>query len=646
MILRTSAVTVQPTARGTRYVRGRDTIILAAFFAALAAIVGIEKWSDSPAPHQVLDAHNAAVATAVRAEMDAGLDRLAGSLDVLSAALNAGDRARSIVAFRMARAEYKRTEFLVAVYSPPTAAALNGPAPESDGDTPPPPLGAPAEFQQIESVLFEPSGANRSAELSNARATAVSMRDQTRAFRLQSSMVTVGDAELLDAVRAQIARVSTIGIAGVDTNEPRETAIESAAGFDGMIPFVNVAASRATSETASAAWTGMADALRAAATQLRTDPAFSRTSRLAFIITYIGAAARSVTAVRAALPPPKFAVRRTWRTSAASVFDSSAFDPSSYAPEFAPRSSAALVALGKRLFFDPRLSGPQTRSCASCHDPSKAFTDGRTRAQTLNAAAQPTARNTPTLINAAFEPTQFADQRAGSLEEQVARVLSSAAEMQSSDELVAMRLQKDSAYRAAFTHAIPMHRDTAVTALGVRIALAAYMRTLVALNSRFDRAVRGDSTVLSAPERRGFELFVGKARCASCHFMPLFSGVAPPEFVAEEPEVIGVPAAVGSARLDADPGRGGVDHIVGHNVAFKVPTLRNVALTAPYMHNGVFKSLEEVVDFYDRGGGAGLGIRVPNQTLGTTSLHLRADERHDLIAFLGALTDTIVARAP
>jgi cytochrome c peroxidase len=472
------------------------------------------------------------------------------------------------------------------------------------------------------------------------------MRDQARAFRSQTPMVTIGDAELLDAVRAGIARVGTLGIAGFDTDEPRDIAIESAESLDGMVALATIAARLAATDAASQAWINSAAAMHTAAAQLRNDQVFVHMSRLTFIAAYLGAASRSVTAVRAALPPPKFPVRRMWRLAAGSVFDSAAFDPSAYAPEFAPPSTPALVALGRRLFFDPRLSGPQTRSCASCHDPSKAFTDGRARALTLDGAAQSTARNTPSLINAAFEPTLFADQRAGSLEEQVARVLSSAAEMRSSPELAAMRLQKDSSYRAQFAHAISIPRDTAVTALGVRIALAAYMRTLVALDSRVDRAARGDTSALSAPERHGFELFVGKARCASCHFMPLFSGVAPPEFVSEEPEVIGVPAAPGSATLDPDPGRRGVDHITGHNVAFKVPSLRNVALTAPYMHNGAFKTLDEVVDFYDRGGGAGIGLRVPNQTLSAGPLHLRADEHHDLIAFLRALTDTIVTRAP
>lgn len=620
--------------------RGRDAIILTTIFAALAAAFGAEGRLDSAVKPPALDSHNIAVASAVRSELESELDRLTTSFDSLASALESGNRARSLTAFRQARAAYKRAECLVAIYAPPTAAALNGPLPESDGDSPAPPLGAPAEFQQIEALI------NEHGKLASARAIAIAMRGQTRVFRAQTQMVTIGDAELLDALRAGVARVATLGVAGFDMNDAQAVAIESAEAFDGMAPLAAIAARLAADEAAGRAWANMAAALQSASASLRDDPEFTHSSRLKFIAVEIGATSRSIAAVRAALPAPKFPVRRMWRLTAGSVYDSAAFDPSAYAPEFAPAASPALAALGKRLFFDPRLSGPQTRSCASCHDPSKAFTDGHARALTLKSESQATARNTPTLVNVAFERTLFADQRAGSLEEQVARVLSSAAEMQSSADLAAMRLQKDSAYRAEFSRAIPTPRDTAVTALGVRIALAAYMRTLVALDSRFDRAVRGDTSALTARERHGFELFVGKARCASCHFMPLLSGVAPPEFVSEEPEVIGVPVAPGRARLDSDPGRSGVDHIPGHNVAFKVPSLRNVALTAPYMHNGAFKTLDEVVDFYNDGGGSGLGLRLPNQTLSADSLHLRADEHRDLIAFLRALTDTIVTRAP
>jgi cytochrome c peroxidase len=246
------------------------------------------------------------------------------------------------------------------------------------------------------------------------------------------------------------------------------------------------------------------------------------------------------------------------------------------------------------------------------------------------------------LLNAGYAPALFDDLRAQSLEMQAGVVLASPSEMGGSAELAATRLKKDSSYAAAFARAFPEGPDRAITSHAVRMALSAYVRSLSALNSRFDRAVRGDTNAMSDIERFGFTVFMGKGRCGTCHFLPLFNGTMPPDFVASDPEIIGTPErpTARPMRLDPDPGIAGIDAQPVHRAAFKVPTLRNVALTAPYMHNGAFETLEEVVDFYDHGGGAGSGIDLPNQTLPADSLHLSKEEQRALVAFLKALTDT------
>jgi cytochrome c peroxidase len=164
----------------------------------------------------------------------------------------------------------------------------------------------------------------------------------------------------------------------------------------------------------------------------------------------------------------------------------------------------------------------------------------------------------------------------------------------------------------------------------------------VRLDSRFDRAVRGDSTAVSAKERRGFTVFMGKGQCGFCHIPPLFNGMAVPAFDRSEVEVLGVPRSADTVHAvpDADPGRYAITHDGRDLHAFRTPSLRNVAVTAPYMHNGVYRTLDQVIDFYDRGGGEGIGARLPNQTLSVRRLHLSAADRRALIAFLGALTDT------
>jgi cytochrome c peroxidase len=136
---------------------------------------------------------------------------------------------------------------------------------------------------------------------------------------------------------------------------------------------------------------------------------------------------------------------------------------------------------------------------------------------------------------------------------------------------------------------------------------------------------------------------MGKAKCGTCHFMPLFNGTVPPDFTETEFEVIGVPAhnlTFKKNSLDADLGRFAVHKMQLHKAAFKTPTLRNIALTAPYMHNGVFKTLEEVLEFYDLGGGVGIGLDIPNQTLPSDRLNLLESEEGEIIAFLKVLTDT------
>ena len=135
---------------------------------------------------------------------------------------------------------------------------------------------------------------------------------------------------------------------------------------------------------------------------------------------------------------------------------------------------------------------------------------------------------------------------------------------------------------------------------------------------------------------------MGKAKCGTCHFMPLFSGAKPPRYYYIESEVIGVPAATAkkNAVLDKDSGRYTITGFPIHLFSFKTPGLRNVALTAPYMHNGVFKTLEEVVDFYNEGGGKGLHIAPKNQSLPFDNLQLNAKEKRDLVAFLKTLSDT------
>lgn len=586
----------------------------------------------------------------VRAIITAGADSLDAALVALGTALSEAPdgpagmkRVRS--AFRVARADYKRIEGIVEYYAPALAAALNSRRQEVDDDDAPPPSTISAVgFPALELALW-PSGTHTNTD--SARRILKTMRAPVARVRALADGITPTDAQVIEIARLELARISTLGIAGFDAPRTGDALREAAAALEGVRSlFVavggrwpNVRVERDTLDCA----------LARAAAYLRANPGFETSDRLTFLAEFAEPAARALDRLRRASRATSVLMPRAWRADAASVYDAGAFDVRAYAPSAAPQPTDALVALGARLFVDPRLSGTGTRSCASCHDPRRAFADGLPTAAGIDRHGAPVTRNTPTLINAALQPRQFADERAASLEDQALVVLRSPAEMASSDTGAAAAIGSDERYRREFALAFDAGAAGAagaITPVRLRLALAAYVRSLVALDSRFDRAVRGDTSALAPIERRGFTLFMGKGGCGTCHFAPLFSGDTPPLYLSSDVEVIGTPASPARAgELDPDSGRAAIDHLPAHVRAFKTPTLRNVVLTAPYMHHGRFATLDEVVRFYDGGGGAGAGATIANQTLAPDPLHLTAGERAAIVAFLGALTDTSIAPA-
>jgi cytochrome c peroxidase len=241
-------------------------------------------------------------------------------------------------------------------------------------------------------------------------------------------------------------------------------------------------------------------------------------------------------------------------------------------------------------------------------------------------------RNTPTLINAVFQTRQFYDSRKPVLEFQVRDVVHNPHEMGGSLDQSVNLFKKDKEYAGLFREAYPGENDP-ITPFTIANSLASYVRSLQAVYTRFDRYMRKESVLYSPQEIRGFYIFMGKAKCGSCHFMPLFNGLVPPMFNETESEVLGIPADKGRhPRADPDSGEYYYTHAAVQLFSFKTLTLRNIALTAPYMHNGLFATLEEVVDFYDKGGGHGLGIVPPSITLPPDQLRLsRAEKRRHLL---------------
>jgi cytochrome c peroxidase len=584
--------------------------------------------------------------TSAQAVFEAQLDSLTAATDTLAHWVSIGQPREVRRAFRRARTAYKEAEGLIAYHAPAAIIALQGPL-EAEGEdqVQPRPYNTPGAFPAIESAIFPRIlDSARPSILARVRA----IRERIAVLRSVTGTLAFDDDAVFEAARIEIARVSTLDIAGFDSDREDDALVDAAAALDGVRATVRIPA-EGESEPVTTSRRRVDSTLREAAGYLRRHPAFETMDRLTFLTHYSLPASHALAALRSARSIPPAPGTRLWRTAVASVYDSGAFDVMAFATRHAytPITGERLVALGQRLFTDPRLSGPGTRACAGCHIPGRAFPDGApTRAPLVAGVPRPPgappARHTPTLLNAALQPTLFADGRARGLEQQLTMVLNDPDEMHSSIDTAVSRVAADSSYRAAFAAAFGRPTDRVVTPAALRIALASYVRSLTVLNSPFDRAVRGDSMALSAEARRGFTVFMGKGRCGTCHFAPLFNGTQPPSYLTTDPEIIGVPErpALDRARLDPDPGRAGIDQVETHRYAFKVPTVRNAALTAPYMHNGAFPSLDDVVAFYNAGGGVGIGIDLPYQTLFDHPLELTRGERSDLVAFLRALTDT------
>lgn len=280
--------------------------------------------------------------------------------------------------------------------------------------------------------------------------------------------------------------------------------------------------------------------------------------------------------------------------------------------------SRVKAALGRQLFFDPRLSADDSISCATCHAPETAWAN-HDKVDT-GVGGRMGNRNSGTVLDAAYMKFQFWDGRARTLEEQALGPIHNPVEMGETLENVVRKLDAISGYRAQF-HAV---FGTGVTSEGIARAIAAFERTVLSGPSPYDRFTAGDRAALSDAAVRGLTLFEGKAGCSACHTGPMLSD--------QSFHNIGV----GMDRPEPDIGREAVTSDPQDRGKFKTPTLRNVALTWPYLHDGSAATLADVIEFYDQGG-------VPNPTLDIRikALGLTAGEQNDLMAFLQSLTGSL-----
>ncbi|WP_206052125.1 cytochrome-c peroxidase [Nonlabens xiamenensis] len=327
----------------------------------------------------------------------------------------------------------------------------------------------------------------------------------------------------------------------------------------------------------------------------------------------------------------QFPLELAMSNEATHLFGKESLSPDYFADHQVGQLKKEQVNLGRMLFNDTSLSADGSMSCASCHVADLAFSDGKKTPKGLD-------RNSPGLTYAAYQRGFFYDKRSGSLEGQIISVIENEKEFHSDLRQFVGSIANEQKYVQAFANSYKSKIDER----SVRRAIADYVRSLTDWDSRFDLSIRGEIDDLTQAEINGFNLFMGKAKCATCHFAPVFNGTVPPDYLDTEIEHLGVPEKADweNAIIDSDPGRYTVFKTSSRKHFFKTPSIRNIALTAPYMHNGVYQTLEEVVKFYNLGGGYGIGITDQEfQTLPPDPLDLTEKEQSDLISFMKSLTD-------
>ncbi|WP_275316378.1 cytochrome-c peroxidase [Tenacibaculum bernardetii] len=442
----------------------------------------------------------------------------------------------------------------------------------------------------------------------------------------KNSILKLKDHHIIWLLRDQITRVAATGITGFDSPVLNQSLLESSYTYETVLKIIKLNEERFKSKELLVKFE---EAIINAQKFLKHD--FDSFDRFNFIKKHTNLQLKILVEIQkdwGVKFPFEMALSNTMET----LFSEEALNVNYFSDHLSDTTQLAKkIIFGKQLFNDTSLSKDYNMACATCHVKDLAFTDGR-RVFDKNQT-----RNTPTVAYSAYQKGFFMDARSGSLEGQVVGVVENHNEFNMSMDSVVQRVLKNENYKKLIANLYDNKRVN----FNIRHAIASYIRTLNTFNSKFDRNIRGEEETLTVDEQKGFNLFAGKAMCATCHFAPVFNGTVPPNYNDTELEFIGVPISADTinAEISSDLGRYNLYKTPERKHFFKTPTIRNIAKTAPYMHNGVYVTLEEVMDFYNKGGGAGLGIHNEYQTLPFDNLSLSEKEITQVIDFMKTLTD-------
>ncbi|AYN01933.1 cytochrome-c peroxidase [Chryseobacterium sp. 3008163] len=529
--------------------------------------------------------------------------------------------------FQQLRKTYKKMEWAVEYFLPNTARFMNGsalPEIEMEEHTEIEPEG----LQVIEEMIYPYEKQNKDELIRILK----KLTNKSNTIKANFLVITISKDQVFDALRQQVFRISSLGIAGFDTPISGTFLEEMPFALEGVrwtLEQISTEKSKQKSLKQIVSEIGIANGI------LKKNSDKNTFDYIHFVPDHLNKISTLLLQFKKEENIPDVEVTSALNKNASTFFSKDAFNPNAFVPGKEYEMSPEKVNLGKQLFSDKILSNSNSRSCATCHIAEKAFTDGLEKSMSLeNVALQ---RNTPSLSYSAFQHGQFWDMRKDDLEGQSSDVITNKEEMHGDMNAIIAKINQDKKYQKDFEK-IYKTKNTEVWQL--QNVLASYIRSLATFNSDFDDYMRGKSSAMTEKQKKGFNLFVGKAQCAICHFIPLFNGTVPPTFNKTEQEVLGVAENASNRKIDNDLGRGKFHETVAFlQNSFKTPTLRNISKTAPYMHNGGYKTLKEVMDFYNKGGGNGLGLSIKNQTLSDSKLNLTNQEIDEIIDFMSALND-------
>lgn len=480
----------------------------------------------------------------------------------------------------------------------------------------------PVGFQVLEELLYDENFNSNEFETIKAKTL-----QRLKFIEKNKSFTFLKSHHILWMIRDGFLRTSLLGITSFDVPEDTKTLEEALWTIEGLKQIIEIYEPNFSDKELYSNWTQKIDKIKLNLenNQFETFDYFNYYKNDVFPLLQLWK--QTVTDWNV-----KFSIPQAINYEAENLFTPTTFNTSFFLDQFNYKKDEKEIALGKLLFEDKNLSNESKMSCATCHQKELYFTDGFAKSPNTN-------RNSPTLLYAALQKGFFHDKRTGSLEGQIIDVVENPNEFHSSLNHLEEKVKKNIQYVAAFEE---VYKNEISNEL-IRKAMASYIASLSYFNSKFDKSMQTQEEILTQDEQKGFSIFMGKAKCATCHFAPIFNGTVPVAYKESEIELIGVPETNDTinAKIDSDLGRYEVFKTNERKFFFKTPTVRNVEKTGPYMHNGVFKTLEEVVDFYDRGGGHGLGIELEYQTLPTDKLNLTKKEKAQLVSFLKTLTDEL-----